>query len=76
MKVCFGIGFTVRLALLCLVAGIALGLYLGVTATGRTGRTDGVAVTDSRHPHRRAPCPGKEVTTWSRTRPSSCSAGS
>ena len=73
MRVVCGVGFVVRLAVLCLAAGLALGFCLGIRAVGDTysgstrpdGRSYGGAVLG----------PREEVSAWSRTSTSSCSAG-
>jgi hypothetical protein len=77
MKILLGVGFAFRIALLCLLAGFALGLYIGIRATGEVTPTSGAALPGHVfagpapvHP------PGREVPPWRRTPSSSFSAGS
>ena len=76
MRIFFQLGFTVKLAFTSLVAGIIIGFFLGTAANSPSPSNDRAAVTDSRSisgPH----CTEEEeVTSWSRTSTSSCSAGS
>ena len=75
MRVFFGPGFTVRLALTCLLAGIAIGLYLGASAAGNTASGGPPAVTAPESATARNSLTGEEVKSWSRTSTSSSCSG-
>jgi hypothetical protein len=70
MKILMGVGFAFRIGLLCLLAGFALGLYVGIRATGdEAGPAGGAAA--PRHAAVGAalvPGPGREVSQWRRIR--------
>ena len=68
MKILMGVGFAFRIALLFLLAGFALGLYVGIRATGGEASPAGGAAAP-RHVAAGAapvPGPGKEVPQWRR----------
>ncbi len=58
MKVFFSFGFTVRLAVLCLLAGTGVGLYLGASAVGPDRPVEAAAVSVWAPATARDACPG------------------
>ena len=76
MRLVCGFGALVKLAALCLLVGIALGFYLGTHSTPAS-TTSRVAPVKALRPSVGAALPvsGEEVSRWSRTSTSSCSAG-
>ena len=67
MKILLSVGFAVQITLLCLLAGFALGLYVGIRATGDASPTSGAALPGhSVAGAAPVPRPGREVPEWRR----------
>ena len=75
MRILLGVGFAFRIALLCLLAGFALGLYVGIRATGgEAAPANGATPRHAAVGAALVPGLGKEVSLWRRipTPSSSC----
>jgi hypothetical protein len=68
MKILLGVGFAFRIALLCLFAGFALGLYVGIRATGGEAAPAAGAAAPRHVAVGAALVPGlgREVSPWKR----------
>ena len=75
MKLFFSFGFTVRLAIFCLLAGIGIGLYLGASAVSPDREVEATTVSVRTPATGRVACMAREVTSWSRTSTSSFCSG-
>lgn len=65
MKILLGVGIAFRIALLCLIGGFALGLYVGSRPAGEAIPASGAAAPVSAESDTALlPRPGKEVPQW------------